>query len=70
MPAMPVGAKPPCAVRFANPLLSNAGTQPAIMAIPIPRNATIAAIFSAANQNSTSPNWRTPIRFTPVSTTM
>jgi hypothetical protein len=62
-PSVPAGRKPPLPVRLAVPGASTPGSRPATANAPSSRNAVIAKIFSAANQNSVSPKLRTATRF-------
>src|SRR5579863_7186809 len=62
---MPLGAKPPCAVRLAT-LAATPGHMPSTYAPANTRNTTIAATLIDANQNSNSPNDLTDTRFVTV----
>src|ERR1700722_17415820 len=63
---MPLGAKPPRAVRLAT-LAAPPGHRPSTYAPAANRNATIAATLIEANQNSNSPNDLTDTRLVTVS---
>src|SRR5580704_7292085 len=62
---MPLGMKPPCAVRRASPPAAP-GQTPNTAAAPAARNSTMAITLIEANQNSASPYDRTESRLTNV----
>ena len=63
---MPLGMKPPWAVRLARPGASAVGSRPITNSPPITRKTTTAATLSSENQNSNSPNCPTPMRLMAV----
>ncbi len=69
-PSVPVGKKPPSPVRLPAPGESVPGSRPAIASPPSTRKALMARTFTAANQNSYSPKFRTCARLVAQKTSM
>ncbi len=66
----PIGNRPPCPRRFVVPGARWLPNSPAIAAMPIAMNTTIAPTLISANQNSNRANELTAARFTAVSALM
>src|ERR1700743_2512184 len=64
---IPLGVKPPCAVRLAKPT-AGPGHRPTMQAAQTHRKTTMAATLMEANQYSASPHERTDSRFRTVNT--